>query len=138
MTPDLLALLVVLAATAAAALWWRSRQGRVTQQGGGTFGRGAIGAPAGGVLLVEFTAPGCVPCGQAREVLQAVAAEREDVAVVLVDVGEHLDLARTHGVLRAPTTLLVDAGDRVRHRISGVPAAADVAELLDGEVRSAA
>jgi thioredoxin-like negative regulator of GroEL len=129
---DVLVLLVVLLLTGAAAAWYRSHQGRVTAVEGATFDRGRLGAPVGATLLVEFTAPGCVPCGQAREVLETVARDRPDVAVVLADVGDHLDLARAHGILRAPTTLLVDPEGRVCHRISGVPAGADVTALLDG------
>jgi thiol-disulfide isomerase/thioredoxin len=136
MPGDVLALLVVLALTGAVALWWRSRQGRVSEAAGDAFARAEVGVPAGVPLLVEFTAPGCVPCSQAAEVLGAIAARRDDVAFATADVGEHLDLARAHGILRAPTTLLVDADDRVRARISGVPAPDDVEALLDGRVVS--
>jgi thiol-disulfide isomerase/thioredoxin len=135
---DVVALLVVLAVTGAVALWWRSRQGRVAEvPDGDAFGRATLGAPAGTTLLVEFTAPGCVPCGQAKAILAEAADARDDVVFVTADVGEHLDLARAHGILRAPTTLVVDADDRVRHRISGVPSPDDVAALLDGSVRAA-
>lgn len=132
---DLLVLGAVVAATAALAWWWRSRDGRIRQGRGPRLAAAdlaALGAPPGVTVLVEFTAPGCRPCVAAREVLRRAAAERGDVSVVLADVGAHLDLARSHGVLRAPTTLVVDPDGRVRHRITGVPDAADVADLLDG------
>jgi thioredoxin-like negative regulator of GroEL len=135
---DLLVLVAVLALTAAVALWHRSRQGRVSVVAGDRFDRARLEAPAGVSLLVEFTAPGCAPCVQARAILEGVVAEREDVALVLADVGEQLDLARAHGVMRAPTTLVVDAADRVRHRISGVPSSGDVHALLDGRQVQAA
>jgi thiol-disulfide isomerase/thioredoxin len=129
---DVLVLLAVLAVTALLAAWWRARDGRVRDGDGDRFDRAAVGAPAGTTLLVEFTAPGCAPCERAKGVLSAAAIERPDVLLVTVDVGEHLDLARAHGILRAPTTLVIDAADRVRHRISGVPAAGDLDALLDG------
>lgn len=134
MSGNLLALLVVLALTAAGALWWRALQGRVTRASGGRFGREAVGAPPGVTLVVEFTAPGCAPCGQAEQVLAAAVEGRHDVVLVTADVGQHLDLVRAHGILRAPTTLVVDDQDRVRHRISGVPVPGDVEALLDGAV----
>jgi thiol-disulfide isomerase/thioredoxin len=137
MSGDSVALLVVLAVTGASALWLRSRQGRVTTEAGAAFDRAALGVPAGTTLLLEFTAPGCASCGHAARVLGAVAAARPAVEHVTADVGAHLDLARAHAILRAPTTLLIDADDRVRHRIGGVPDPADVAALLDGCLRSA-
>jgi thioredoxin-like negative regulator of GroEL len=128
---DVLVVVLVLGATALVALWWRSLDGRVLAADGAAFPREALGADPGTTLLVEFTAPGCAPCAQAKQVLDSVAARRDDVALVVADVGEHLDLARQHGILRAPTTLVVDPGGRVRHRIGGVPAAEDVERLLD-------
>jgi thioredoxin-like negative regulator of GroEL len=125
------AVLVVLALTVVAALWLRSREGKATVAGGESFARAVLGAPPGVPLLVEFTAPGCSPCGEARAVLMAASGDRPDVLLVTADVGTHLPLARRHGILRAPTTLLVDAEDRVTHRISGVPSEAVVTSLLD-------
>jgi thiol-disulfide isomerase/thioredoxin len=132
---DLLTLAAVLAATAGLAVWWRARDGRVVEVGDTArldAGQLAdLGAPPGGILLLEFTAPGCVPCVATARILSEVVGDRTDVAVFQADVGEHLDLARAHGILRAPTTLVVDAEGRVRHRISGVPEPDAVADLLD-------
>jgi thiol-disulfide isomerase/thioredoxin len=135
---DVVALVVVLAVTAALALWWRARQGRIASVAADapTFGREALGALEGTTLLVEFTAPGCVPCARTKAVLGEAADGRDDVVLVTADVGEHLELARAHNVLRAPTTLVVDASDRVRHRVGGVPAPADIVALLDDALRS--
>ncbi len=135
---DALVLGGVLAVTAAFALWWRARQGRVTDVApdAKAFGRASLGAPEGTTLLVEFTAPGCVPCAQTKSILTSAAQAHDGVTVVVADVGDHLDLARAHRVLRAPTTLVVDAQDRVRHRISGVPTPGDVEALIDDAVRT--
>ncbi len=109
---------------------------------GATGGRGAtgldparlrrLGVPAGAVALVELTAPGCVSCAAARRVLDAVAADRADVAVVAVDVAADPALARDFRVLRAPTTLVVAPDGALRARLAGVPAPAAVARALDG------
>ena len=79
--------------------------------------------------LVEFTAPGCAPCVQARTVLDEVAAT-VDADVIAVDVAEHIDAARHHGVLRAPTTLVIAPGGHVRARVTGVPHATDLRKVL--------
>ena len=138
---DLGILALVLAATAA--LWWwrRRRDGAVRegQPGERLSGadRAAVGVPDDTVVLLEFTAPGCRPCAAAKDVLERVAAERHDVVVATADVGEHLDLARAHGVLRAPTTLVIDRDGVVRHRVTGVPAAADLAVAVAEDARAA-
>lgn len=126
-------LAVVVAATAALSLWWNSRDGQVRA----VVDRftdaelAVLGAQPGQRLLVEFTAPSCAPCTAARRVLDEVAADRDDVVVRVADVGEQLDLARAHGVLRTPTTFGVAADGTVLGRVAGVPAPADVVALLE-------
>jgi thiol-disulfide isomerase/thioredoxin len=138
---DIAVLAAVLAATAAAWWWWRRRDGAVRS---GTPGehlsaadRAAVGAPTDAIVLLQFTAPGCTSCGAAQAVLSEVAARRPDVAVATADVGQHLDLARTHRVLRAPTTLVVDRQGVVRHRVTGVPAAGALAAVVDADAQAA-
>lgn len=130
---QVLVLAAVVAATAMLAGWWRVRDGQVRKVADRFTDREvtALGAQVGQRLLVEFTAPSCAPCTAARRVLDEVAAGHADVAVRVADVSERLDLARTHGVLRTPTTFVVAADGAVLGRVAGVPAAADVAVLLD-------
>lgn len=128
-----LILLAVVVAVAALSLWWRSRDG-VVQEVSDRFTDAelwALGRPAGQRVLVEFTAPSCAPCTAARRVLDAVAADRDDVSVRVVDVGDELGLARAHGVLRTPTTFAVAADGTVLGRVAGVPEPAAIAALLD-------
>lgn len=131
------AVLAAVAATVALAAWWlRAREGRVVPvdaQLGGTV-RERLGIPPGAAALVELTAPDCRTCAAARTVLDDVAGRLEGVRVVTADVAAHLDLAREHGVLRAPTTLVVDRRGRVRHRVHGVPDPGALAELLRVDV----
>jgi thiol-disulfide isomerase/thioredoxin len=89
-----------------------------------------LGIPPGASALVEFTAPGCRTCVAARAVLDDVAAGYDGVRVVSADAGAYLELAREHGIMRAPTTLVVDPGGRVRHRVHGVPDAGSLHALL--------
>jgi thiol-disulfide isomerase/thioredoxin len=138
---DLAILAFVLAATAALWWWWRRRDGRVRAGRPGerltAADRTAVGVPDEAVVLLEFVAPGCRACAAAKEVLDAVAGERHDVVVAVADVGEHLDLARAHSVLRAPTTLVVDRDGVVRHRVSGVPDPEQLAVTIDEDARAA-
>ena len=132
---DVVLLGAVVVATAILAWWWRRRQGSVRAGRDGERlsapDLAALGAPSDRVVLLEFTAPGCVACRATRSVLDDAAAERDDVQVVVAQVGHHLDLVRAHGILRAPTTLVIDRDGTVRHRITGVPDRARLAALLD-------
>ena len=138
-----LTLLLVLAVAAALTAWWRSRDGRVTTTPPDTDGRPGIGSaaaadivaairPITALTLVEFTAPACAPCTRARAVLDQAAAGRDDVSVVAIDVGKALELARSHRIMRAPTTLLIDRSGHLLGRIAGVPRPDELAGLLDG------
>lgn len=130
---EVVVLAVVVAVTAGLAAVWRARDGavRAVDDRFATPELADLGVPSGRWALVEFTAPSCAPCVAARRVLDEVATGRESVTVVTVDVSAHADAARAHGVLRTPSTFVVDPGGRVRGRISGVPSGPDVIALLD-------
>lgn len=134
----------VMAATVAISLWWRARDGQVRAVADrfSAADLDRVDAPAGHRVLVEFTAPSCAPCATARRILDEAAADHADVAVRTVDIGEHLDLARHHHVLRAPTTFVLGPDGVVAGRIAGVPDRAALTALLDtgatrGEPRAA-
>jgi thiol-disulfide isomerase/thioredoxin len=126
-------LLGVLAVTAALALWWRGREGRVRHTSG-TSARAAAAPPVAveaPVTLLELTAPGCAPCAQAKAVLESVASQRTAVAVRTLDVADAEDLVHAHRVLRAPTTLVLDAAGEVRAVVGGVPRREDLEAAVD-------
>lgn len=140
-----LVLLLVLSAVAALSAWWRRRDGRIRPTADLPLDHhlpGTRRAPAADLLaaldaatplvFVEFTAPHCAPCARTAAILDELAAGRQDVSVRTVDIAEGLDLARAHRVLRAPTTLLVDADGQVLGRVSGVPRRDELVALLDG------
>lgn len=138
----LIALAVVLLVTAAFAAWWRARDGRVTavpsagpaEQADRAAAADVVAAinPATPLVLVEFTAPNCVPCATTKQILDGIAADRDEVSVASVDVADALDLARAHNILRAPTTLLVSAEGHLLGRVSGIPRDGELEALLDG------
>jgi thiol-disulfide isomerase/thioredoxin len=82
--------------------------------------------------LLQFSSAFCAPCRAARRVLGDVAADRADVAHIEVDAEHHLDLVRRLGVLRTPTTLILDGSGREIGRASGVPTRSRVEEVLGG------
>lgn len=143
-------LLAVVALIVILGQWWKARDGKVR----GAATRDALAVPDGStgrwsglpveaadvvaalnlsapLTFVEFTAPDCVPCAATAAVLDDVVAGRDQVAVVAVDVAEGLDLARSHRIMRAPTTMLISDQGHVLGRVSGVPASADLTQLLE-------
>ena len=82
--------------------------------------------------LLQFSSAFCAPCRATRRILADVAAIVPGVAHVEVDAEEHLDLVRRLGVLRTPTTLVLDAAGREVTRASGAPRPAQVLAALDG------
>jgi thiol-disulfide isomerase/thioredoxin len=130
---DLAILAVLILLVGATSWWWRARDGHVRRAHGHVVDglRGDLGVPPGGWLLLLFTAPSCTPCVAARQVLDQLAGGRPDVQVASVDVGERLDLARAHHVMRAPTVLVVDEAGDVVARVSGVPQRAELLDILD-------
>jgi thioredoxin len=61
-------------------------------------------------VLVDFTAAWCGPCRLMTPVLEDLAAEREDVRVVQVDVDDQPEVAARYGVLSMPTLMLFRSG----------------------------
>ena len=69
--------------------------------------------------LLQFSSAFCAPCRATRRVLADVAGVVPGVAHVEVDAEHHLELVRRLGVLRTPTTLVLDADGREVTRASG-------------------
>lgn len=142
----LIRLLIVIAIVGIAALagaWWRRRDGRV-RTGEGRFGPRELGAlgldPVGAeALAVLLGSPTCAPCRTVRQILADVAEQRPGFRWVYADAADHLDLAKTHHVMRVPTLFVLDRRGRVLARTSGVPAERDLLAVLDrgGDVREA-
>jgi thiol-disulfide isomerase/thioredoxin len=82
--------------------------------------------------LLQFSSAFCAPCRVTRRVLADVAGAVPGVEHVEVDAEQHLELVRTLGVLRTPTTLVLDARGREVTRATGAPRAAQVLAALEG------
>jgi len=81
--------------------------------------------------LLQFSSAFCAPCRTTRRVLADVAELVPGVAHVEVDAEHHLDLVRRLGILRTPTTLVLDAEGREVSRATGAPTKAAVLATLD-------
>ncbi len=64
-------------------------------------------------VLVDFWATWCGPCRMLAPIIEAIAEERDDVAVCKVDVDEAPKLAQEFGVMSIPTVLVFKNGELV-------------------------
>jgi thiol-disulfide isomerase/thioredoxin len=73
----------------------------------------------GRATLLQFSSAFCAPCRATRRVLADVAAIVPGVEHVEVDAEAHLELVRRLGVVRTPTTLVLNPDGREVTRSSG-------------------
>ena len=71
--------------------------------------------------LVQFSSAFCAPCRATRRTLADVAGLVPGVIHVEIDAEHHLELVRTLGILRTPTTLVLDSVGREVTRAAGAP-----------------
>ena len=76
---------------------------------------------AGTPVLVDFTAAWCPPCRVMKPVLAELAAEREDVKIVQLDVDADQRTAAEYGVLSMPTFILFKDGREVQRLVGARP-----------------
>ena len=80
--------------------------------------------------LLQFSSAFCAPCRATRQVLGQVAEATPGVVHVEVDAEHHLALVRRLGILRTPTTLVLDATGREVSRAGGAPTRDQVTRAL--------
>lgn len=85
--------------------------------------------------FVSFSTAFCQPCRANRQTLGHLATTTDGVVHVEIDAESRLDLVRSLGVKRTPTTFVLDASGAVKHRATGALRLADartaVQELTD-------
>ena len=81
--------------------------------------------------LLQFSSAFCAPCRATRRVLEDVATAVPGVAHIEVDAEHHLDVVRRLGILRTPTTLVLDGGGTEVTRAAGAPTKQQVLAALD-------
>lgn len=68
-------------------------------------------------VLVDFNASWCGPCQMLGEVLNELAAEREDLKIVSVDIDECDDLAEKYAVASIPCLVIFENGKETMRKI---------------------
>src|SRR5437660_5777504 len=84
---------------------------------------------AEGAVLVDFWAPWCGPCRVVSPVLEEIAAERDDLRVVKMNVDENQQTAASFEILSIPTMILFRNGQAVKKVIGAYPKKRLQAEL---------
>ena len=81
--------------------------------------------------LVQFSSAFCAPCRTTRHVLADVAQSTPGVRHVEIDAEHHLELVRELGIMRTPTTLIIDSTGAEIARALGVPRKPQVMATVD-------
>lgn len=71
--------------------------------------------------LLQFSSAFCAPCRATRRTLSDVAGLVPGIEHLEVDAEHHLELVRALGILRTPTTLVLDSAGREVTRATGAP-----------------
>lgn len=93
----------------------------------GGVAAGALGERA---TLVQFSTAFCAPCRVTRRILEEVTQASSGVRHTEVDAEHHLELVRRLGIMRTPTTLILDPSGREVGRAVGAPTKAQVYAAL--------
>jgi len=71
--------------------------------------------------LVDFWAPWCGPCRVVGPVLEEIAAERDDLEIVKLNIDENQQTAAQFQVMSIPTMILFKAGQPVKTIVGALP-----------------
>jgi thiol-disulfide isomerase/thioredoxin len=87
------------------------------------------------VTFLQFSSEFCQPCRVTTKLLDEVTNSFPAICHIELDVVEHMDLVKTYGITRTPTTLIIDKSGTVHFRATGVPKKAEltaaVADLVN-------
>ena len=78
------------------------------------------------VTFLQFSSEFCQPCRVTNKILEEVTNSFPAICHIELDVAEHMDLVKTYGITRTPTTLIIDKSGTVHFRATGVPKKAEL------------
>lgn len=78
------------------------------------------------VTFLQFSSEFCQPCRVTNKLLDEVTNSFPAICHIELDVVEHMDLVKTYGITRTPTTLIIDKYGTVHFRATGVPKKAEL------------
>jgi thioredoxin 1 len=84
---------------------------------------------ADGPVLVDFWAPWCGPCRVVHPILEELAAEREELTIVSLNVDDNQQTAGRYEVLSIPTMILFRDGAEAKRIVGALPKRRLEAEL---------
>ena len=87
--------------------------------------------------LLQFSSAFCAPCRATRRVLGDVSSSLPGVVHLEVDAEHHLDVVRRFGIMRTPTTLVLDQHGHEVTRATGAPTRQQVLSALGQTVPDA-
>jgi thiol-disulfide isomerase/thioredoxin len=88
------------------------------------------------VTFLQFSSEFCQPCRVTNKVLEDVTNSFPAICHIELDVAEHMDLVKTYGITRTPTTLIIDKAGTVHFRATGVPKKVDLSAAVSELVNS--
>ena len=72
-------------------------------------------------VLVDFTAAWCPPCRAMNPILDEIAADRDDLRIVKLDVDDNQAVAAQYSVLSMPTFMLFQNGQPIQTLVGSRP-----------------
>ena len=80
-------------------------------------------------VLLDFFASWCGPCKMLSPIIDEIAAERDDINVVKIDIDQQPELAAEYGVMSVPSLFVIKEG-QIANRASGVRPKQQILGLL--------